>query len=144
MSTAELQSGSVSRRESSSDVSRAAGSRALWSCRSRHSACTSAGLAQCVPTDGPVAIARNSASGIASRLRMMRLCDFEFNLRGLRAMAVAGCTPLTWLSGKAHVYEVCGRVPLRARAGWGREHLAAATAFAALLMRDVAAALEDA
>jgi hypothetical protein len=53
-------------------------------------ACTSAGLPQCVPTDGLVATAKNSASGIASQLPMMRLCYSEFNRRGLRAMEVTG------------------------------------------------------
>ena len=93
MGAAELRSGvcrqldstwRVSRRCSSSDVSRAAASCALRSSRSRDSACTSAALLQpCVPTDGRVATARSSASGIASQLSIMRLCYPEFNRPGV-------------------------------------------------------------
>lgn len=54
------------------------------SCRSRGNACAPTGPQRCVPTDGRSATARNSASGIASQLPMMRLCYSEFNHLRLR------------------------------------------------------------
>lgn len=58
----------VSRRQgSSSGDLGAAGSYGPGSCRSRCTACTRTSPRPCVPTDGRVATARNSASGIASQ-----------------------------------------------------------------------------